>query len=111
MTLLISLLVGCSWTTKEVVTKPTKIEKPELIILPPEPIVMNDVKWVVVTPETSKSIFDDLTNKNKDATIFGLDDGGYEALSINISNMIKYITEQKSIIQKYKEYYSEEKVE
>lgn len=103
--LLSSTLVGCSFT-EAIIKEPVVSTKPELIIEPPKQIIPRKVEFIVATPDNVSDVWKELGKKSKDKTLFALDDEGYEALSVNISEMVRYIKEQNIIIDKYKEYYS-----
>jgi len=103
-------LSGCSVLgTKplEFACKPE--ERPILNLEDPKSILPKDVKWFVITPENYEDVFKDLESKKYDLVLFGLTDEGYENLSLNLSELRKYIMEQKKIIAAYKEYYESHK--
>lgn len=87
----------------EVITKP--IEKTPLAIPDPAPLDVPDVKWVIVTKENAQQVLSDLESKGKDPVVFGLTDDGYKDLSIMFSEIRNFISTQRQIIQKYREYY------
>jgi hypothetical protein len=108
--LLATLLAGCDETTK-VFDKPVLVDRAELILPPVQPIIQNDMKWTVVTPENFQQKSAELSAKGN-VVFFALTPQGYQALSMNIAEMRKYIQQQNAVIAAYKEYYkNEEKTE
>lgn len=93
----------------EVVTK--EIERTPLNLRDPKPIKMQDVTWVVVTPENIDEVWAKLEESGTDQVLFGLTDEGYESLAINMANIRNLVNEQRIIIMKYKEYYEPAPVE
>ena len=66
---------------------------------------LDEVTWVVVTPENIDQIFRDLETKNFDIVLFALTDDGYENISVNIAKIKKMVLQQKAVIAAYKRYY------
>lgn len=66
---------------------------------------MEEVKWIIVTEENYKKVFDELRKNNKDVVVFGLTDDNYEILSMNFAQVRNYIILQGNVLKKYKEYY------
>jgi len=87
----------------EVVSKP--IEKTPLDLPMPDPLRLDPIDWVVVTPANAEEIFQRLENKEIDLVLFGLTDEGYKQLAITIAELRNLINLQRNIIIKYKEYY------
>ena len=104
----ILVLSGCSVlepppqiTPVEVVT----IEKPAPVYHPPKPsaITTLPVEWTVLTPETMQEYLDDLAQGNAPTNAFyGLTTKGYENLSSNMADVIRYIRQLTSIVDYYK---------
>jgi hypothetical protein len=62
----------------------------------PEPLALRPVKWSVVPLE------------EKDGTVvvlFALNEKGYKSLSLNIQDILTYMTLQKQILEEYRQYY------
>ena len=105
-TVLILVLSGCS-TIKplEIFTKP--IEKTPLNLNDPDEIVLNDVKWRVVTEQNAKEIFEKLKDKKIDPVLIGLTDNDYEMLSLNMNKIRNYIIQYQHILNEYRKYYED----
>ena len=103
----ILVLSGCSVlepppqiTPVEVVT----IEKPAPVYPPPKPsaITTLPVEWTVLTPETMQEYLDDLAQGNAPTNAFyGVTTQGYENLSSNMADVIRYIRQLTSIVDYY----------
>ena len=69
---------------------------------------MQNIQWVVVTPENAEQIYKELLKNRKDQVIIGLTDEGYETLAINFAQIRKYIVMQREVIRQYKNYYEKD---
>jgi hypothetical protein len=107
------LFAGCGdkVTPIEISTKP--VEKPQLTLPAADTLRLREIKWIIVTEDNAQSAFDQLKADGKDPVLFGLSDEGYEALSLNLADVRRYIQQQKTIIASYGRYYlnAEEKLE
>ena len=75
----------------------------------PDPLRLQPIDWVVITPDNADEVFQRLQNKEVDLVLFGLTDEGYKQLAITISELRNMINLQRNIIIKYKEYYEPKK--
>lgn len=112
--LILPLISGCAALsvlnsifekTQKVEVKTTAVERTKLNLPDPTPLSGRDVKWVVITPENAEQVWKELKEKNVDLVLFGLTDVGYEQLSLSMAEIRNYITQQRVIILKYREYY------
>ena len=106
------LISGCSIFPQkvkpiEVVTKP--IERAPLNLREPKLEGLTVPQWIVVTPENSEGVWAKLTEQGNKSALFALTEDGYQELAVLMSALRGLITEQKVIIQKYKEYYEQQK--
>jgi len=104
---LIVLLSACSPKEMTFFSKP--LEKPALSLEMPAPITPHKIKWFIITPENADEVFKKIEAAGYDVVLFGLTDDGYEALSMNMAELRKYIFEQRKIIGAYKNYYEPNK--
>lgn len=107
---LVIALSGCgSLFTKEkpieVVTKP--IERAPLNLREPKLEGLAVPKWVVITPQNQNEVWKKLEEGGSKTALFGLTDEGYEDLAFLMNALRNHIQTQKTIIQKYKEYYED----
>ena len=75
----------------------------------PDPLRLDPIDWVVVTPANAEEIFQRLESKELDLVLFGLTDEGYKKLAVTIAELRNLINQQRNIIIKYKEYYEPKK--
>lgn len=102
------LLAGCSNVPDAVVVDARPTTRPPLVIQPVDPIVARKVEWFIVTPENVETIFEQLRTEGKDIVLFAITDDGYKNLSLNIADIQKLVSQQKSIILAYERYYKNE---
>ena len=108
--MILTLLTGCLGRSDipepiEIKTKP--IEKPLLVLPEADELVQRKVEWILITPENYEKVFSDVSDKGRPLVLFGLTDRGYENVSLNLSDIRTYISQQQSIIAAYKRYYTE----
>lgn len=102
--ILISSLVGCQ--TGIISQKP---EKPDLIINEPEPLKLDNVRWVILTQDNYQEIIEKAKDKNGFIFLLVIDEKGYKSLALNNTKVLNYLREQKAIIAAYKTYYNGKK--
>tara|TARA_Y100000593_G_scaffold74357_1_gene136790 strand:+ start:441 stop:845 length:405 start_codon:yes stop_codon:yes gene_type:complete len=83
----------------------TPLERVPLNLPKVDKLELDEVEWVLVTPQNAEKVWKDLEKKNFDIVLFGLTDRGYENLSVNIAKIKQMVMQQKSIIAAYKKYY------
>ena len=109
---LMTISSGCSMLRPEpvekIITKEVLVKKLPLNIKNPEPIDWQGVKWMIITPETYNDRVEELKQDGKSLAIFALDKDSYEAISINMAEILKYLEEQNFILAQYREYYESE---
>ena len=103
--ILITGLSACSSTPKTVTYTPEPIDKPELILPNVSELDLDKVDWIIITPENVEEEFEKIRKSGNPVVLFALNDEGYRALSLDMANIIKLITEQKAIIVAYENYY------
>lgn len=96
------VLAGCATTkTVEVKTEPVKLK----IAKPPQPrpVELDNVKWMVVTKDNLQEFIDKQTkSQSSDNPVFiAITVNDYKKLSLNLSELKRYIAQQKSIIVYY----------
>ena len=98
------LLSACSrepefQPTPVVETRTVEVRRPAPIVPDIDQLRLRSVDWKIVTPENIDSVFDSLTG---DEVLFALTADGYEALSLNLSDVRSMIQQQQRIIAIYK---------
>ena len=106
---LLTFLTSCS-SVKKIETVKTEVKRAPLNLDRPEPIVMDELNWIIINSENAEEVFAKLKEKGTDPVLFGLTDDEYEDLSMNFAQIRNYIIQQNFIIDKYKEYYESEEV-
>jgi hypothetical protein len=75
----------------------------------PDPLRLDPIDWVVITPQNAEEVFARLESKELDIVLFGLSAEGYQQLAVTIAELRNLINQQRNIIIKYKEYYEPKK--
>ena len=103
----LALLAGCTSTPQRIEISAKPIDKPELILPQVEQLRLKDVEWVIINQDNYQEVFDKLLEDGKDPVLIGLTDDGYEVLSLNMSDIMRLIAQQRQIIAAYQNYYEE----
>ena len=99
-------LGSCSTLTPNVVSyKSEPIEKPALVLPDTSVLELRNSDWNIITPEELNGIFDKLKKDGEPVVIYALTTEGYSQLSLNFADILKLVSQQKAIIEAYKEYY------
>lgn len=80
-------------------------ERTRLNLEMPGPLSVPSTNWIVVTPDNIDEVWKELEENKHSIVLFAITAEGYEQLSESISNIRNYISTQRQIIIKYKEYY------
>lgn len=100
------IFTGCWWNSVEPVNiKTEEVKRTKLNIKEPSPLEMRNVEFVIITKDNRDEVFKHLNEKGDDEVLIGLTDNNYENLSINLLKIRNHISEQKKIIDLYKNYY------
>lgn len=98
--LLTGSLIGCA-STPEVVTR-TVVKRQEIPLrTAPRPIKLNDVKWYAITSDNVEDFLSEYERNNGAVAVIATSVVGYENLSLNLSEIKRYIEQQKAIIDYY----------
>jgi hypothetical protein len=62
-------------------------------------------KWLLVTEDNAKQIFEYLKSKGVDPVLFAVTDEDYQLIAINHLKVRNFILINTNIINKYKDYY------
>jgi len=111
VTMLTAVLVlsSCSSIPQsiDILSKPA--EKVALDLPDVDRFTQRPIEWVVVTPENAEVIFEKMATENKKIVVFAVDEKGYEALTLNVTDLLKLVRQQKAVIAAYEQYYEDEK--
>ena len=101
-------LSSCSTLTPNVVSyKSEPIKKPALVLPDTSVLELRNSDWNIITPEELNGIFDKLKKDGEPVVIYALTTEGYSQLSLNFADILKLVSQQKAIIEAYKEYYEQ----
>jgi len=108
--MILTLLTGCLGRNDipepiQIRTKP--VDKPELILPKADELIQRKIEWILVTPENHKESFAELKDKGRPLVFFGLTDQGYENISLNLSDIQMYVSQQHAIVDAYEKYYNQ----
>lgn len=98
-------LTACSSIQEKVVTEEVYVEKIPLNLQMPKSFEWKDFEVIVVTEENFDDVIQELKVNGKSLALFAFDTDSYEALTLNVTEMKRYMSEQKVIILEYKNYY------
>jgi PBP1b-binding outer membrane lipoprotein LpoB len=100
-------LAGCSTTPRVLEVSAVPIDKPQLILPDVDKLELKEIEWIVINEANVQEVWKRISDDKKDVVLFGLTDDGYEQLSINLSDIMTLIQQQKAIIVAYRNYYEE----
>ena len=103
-------LTGCSSLRMPAEIKTvTKIEKVTIpTVARPKPVQLNDVRVYVVNADIYEEFVKEFTEENGELAFVALSMQDYENLALNISELRRYINQQKNIIIYYEKAVTEE---
>ena len=103
------LLTGCSIGEKKLKVFTLEEPRAKLDIDMPTPLTMEKIRWIIITSENAEEVFAKLEKEGIDPVLFGLTDKDYQVIARNFAQIRAKLAETNSILDKYKEYYEEEK--
>ena len=104
--LLTLLLSSCGYIRKpekEIIVKTVEVQKIIPIQPQPKPVDMIDVKFYVVTEENYEEFKEKFMKTNNDFVFYVVSVHDYENLALNMSELFRYIKQQKEIVIYYEE--------
>jgi leucyl aminopeptidase (aminopeptidase T) len=102
--LLTLLLSSCGYLRKpekEIVVQTVEVQKVIPVQPQPKPIDMTDVKFYVVTEENYNEFKQKFMKTNNDFVFYVVSVHDYENLALNMSELYRYIKQQKEIVIYY----------
>ena len=103
------ILTGCSSNVKPLEVKVSPVKQVNLQLPDVNKVTLDPIDWYVVNKNNVEDVFKELEKKNYDEVIIGLNDKGYESLSVNMSKILALVKQQELIIGAYKKYHGEQK--
>ena len=104
--LLTLLLSSCGYLRKpekEIVVQTVEVQKVIPVQPRPKPVDMTDVKFYVVTEESYEEFKEKFMKTNNDFVFYVVSVHDYENLALNMSELFRYIKQQKEIVIYYEE--------
>ena len=104
--LLTLLLSRCGYLRKpekEIVVQTVEVQKVIPVQPRPKPVDMTDVKFYVVTEENYEEFKEKFMKTNNDFVFYVVSVHDYENLALNMSELFRYIKQQKEIVIYYEE--------
>lgn len=102
------VLSSCSSVPQIIDIKSEPVEKPKLELPSVDRFVTRPTDWVVITPENAKSVFEKMSQDGKTLVVFAMDEKSYQALSLNVTDLLKLVKQQQAVIAAYDTYYETE---
>ena len=99
--LTIPLFSGCLFSTPEVVVQTEYVEKTIPIVPHPKKVTLHGIKFYVVTEENYEAFSEGFVKKNGDLVYIAISIKDYENLSLNMSELHRYLKQQKNVIKYY----------
>ena len=98
------MLTSCSGVKRLDVFK-TEVKREPLNLPAPDPVMLDDLNFIIITSDNAEEVFNRLKEKNIDPVLFGLTDDDYETLAKNFAQIRAYIIKQNITLEEYKKYY------
>lgn len=98
------MLTSCSGVKRLDIFK-TEVKREPLNLPAPDPVLLEDLNFIIITSENTDEVFNKLKERNIDPVLFGLTDEDYETLAKNFAQIRAYIIKQNLTLEQYKEYY------
>jgi len=110
LALMLSMMVltSCSSVPQSIAIKSAPLEKPNLELPSVDRFSQRPLNWIVLTHDNVEDVFEELKNENKQIVVFAVDEKGYEALTLNVTDLLKLVKQQNAVITAYKQYYEKE---
>lgn len=101
------ILTSCS-SVKPIEVQYKPADRVPLNLPAVDQLQLDAITWYIITETNGEEVFEKLEQKKFDPVLYGLTDKDYEALSLNITKIMKLVTQQKSIIAAYEKYYKDQ---
>ena len=102
--LLCLLLSGCSGVKKLSIFK-EEVKRQELNLNKPNPLVLERIKWHIITSKNAEEVFAKLEAEGIDPVLFGLTDKDFQLIAKNFAQIRNQLKVTNELLDKYKEYY------
>ncbi len=106
--ILAMFLTNCSGVKKLSIFK-EEVKRQELNLNKPNPLVLERIKWHIITSENAEEVFKKLEAEGIDPVLFGLTDKDFQLIAKNFAQIRNQLKVTNELLDKYKEYYEPEK--
>ena len=97
-------LTNCSGVKSLSIFK-EEVKRQELNLNKPSPLVLERIKWHIITSENAEEVFKKLEEKGIDPVLWGLTDKDFELLAKTFARIRNQLKITNDLLDKYKEYY------
>ena len=102
--ILVLLLTGCSGVKSLSIFK-EEVKRQDLNLEKPSPLVLERIKWHIITSENAEEVFAKLEAEGIDPVLFGLTDKDFQLIAKNFAQIRNQLKVTNELLDKYKEYY------
>ena len=82
-----------------------EVKRQELNLNKPNPLVLERIKWHIITSENAEEVFAKLEAEGIDPVLFGLTDKDFQLIAKNFAQIRNQLKVTNELLDKYKEYY------
>ena len=104
MLILTIFLTNCSGVKQLSIFK-EEVKRQELNLDKPSPLVLERIKWHIITSENVEEVFAKLEAEGIDPVLFGLTDKDFQLIAKNFAQIRNQLKVTNELLDKYKEYY------
>ena len=101
------LLSSCSSIPNVIDINAAPVEKQKLELPSVDRFSQRPTDWIVITPENAEQIFNVIAD-GKTLVVFAMEEQSYQALSLNVTDLLKLVKQQQAVIAAYERYYEAE---
>ena len=105
--ILTMFLTNCSGVKQLSIFK-EEVKRQELNLNKPNPLVLERIKWHIITSENAEEVFKKLEEEGIDPVLFGLTDKDFQLIAKNFAQIRNQLKVTNELLDKYKEYYEGE---
>ena len=97
-------LTNCSGVKQLSIFK-EEVKRQDLNLDKPSPLVLERIKWHIITSENAEEVFAKLEAEGIDPVLFGLTDKDFQLIAKNFAQIRNQLKVTNELLYKYKEYY------
>ena len=102
--ILTMFLTNCSGVKQLSIFK-EEVKRQELNLNKPNPLVLERIKWHIITSDNAEEVFAKLEAEGIDPVLFGLTDKDFQLIAKNFAQIRNQLKVTNELLDKYKEYY------